>query len=247
MDADILIFVALGFLAQMVDGALGMAFGVICSSGLLAFGLPPVIASAAVHAAEVVTTGISGASHIYNRNVDKALFLKLVVPGVAGGVVGAYILTELPETTVRTFVAVYLVGMALLILDRVLGRVRDSFKPAPQALGVGGGFLDAIGGGGWGPIVASSLIATGGEPRRSIGSVNLAEFFVTVAISVTFLLSMDLAHYGRIVLGLIIGGALAAPLAGYLIRVMPQRVALVLVCVVVASQAALSIYALFAT
>ncbi|WP_207479948.1 sulfite exporter TauE/SafE family protein [Arenibaculum pallidiluteum] len=245
MDTDILLFAAIGFLAQMVDGALGMAFGVICSSSLLAFGLPPALASASVHAAEVVTTGISGASHLYNRNVDRTLFLKLVATGVVGGVVGAYILTGLPETAVKAFVAVYLVGMALLILDRVRGRVRKGFRPPPQLVGAGGGFLDAVGGGGWGPLVASSLIATGGEPRRSIGSVNLAEFFVTAAISVTFLFHLDLAQYGRIVLGLVIGGALAAPLAGYLIRIMPQRLALGLVAAVVASQAALSVYGLF--
>ena len=244
MDMEILIFAAIGFFAQMVDGALGMAFGVICSSSLLAFGLPPALASASVHAAEVVTTGISGASHVYNRNVDKALFLKLVGAGVLGGIVGAYVLTGLPETVVKAFVAVYLVGMALLIFDRVRGRVRKGFRPPVQAVGVGGGFLDAVGGGGWGPLVASSLIATGGEPRRSIGSVNLAEFFVTVAISVTFLFHLDLAQYGRIVLGLVLGGALAAPLAGYLIRIMPQKLALVLVGTVVSGQAAVSVYSL---
>jgi uncharacterized membrane protein YfcA len=242
---DILLFAAIGFLAQLVDGALGMAFGIICSSSLLAFGLPPTLASASVHAAEVVTTGISGASHVYHRNVDKALFLKLVVAGVLGGIVGAHILTGLPETSVKVFVSVYLVGMTLLIFNRVLGRIPRGIKPPPQLLGAGGGFLDAIGGGGWGPLVVSSLVATGSEPRRSIGSANLAEFFVTVAISVTFLLHLNFAEYGGIVLGLVIGGAIAAPLAGYLIRIMPQKVALALVGLVVSSQAVVSIYGLF--
>lgn len=246
MDTELLLFAAIGFAAQIIDGALGMAFGVICSSSLLAFGLPPAFASASVHAAEVVTTGLSGASHLYHRNVDRRLFLKLVVTGVLGGIAGAYVLTGLPEQIVKIFVALYLVGMALLIFERVRGREHRRFQPPPQALGAGGGFLDAIGGGGWGPIVASSLIATGGEPRRTIGSVNLAEFFVTVAISVTFLLHLDFTQYGRIVLGLVIGGALAAPLAGYLIRIMPQRLALVLVALVVASQAAVSLYGLLA-
>ncbi len=245
METDILLFIAVGFLAQMVDGALGMAFGVICSSSLIALGLPPAIASASVHAAEVVTTGISGGSHIYHRNVDKVLFLKIVVTGVLGGVAGAYILTGLPEASVKVFVAIYLTGMALLIIGRVLGRTHRGLKPPPQVLGLGGGFLDAVGGGGWGPIVVSSLVATGDEPRRAIGSVNLAEFFVTVAISVTFLFHLDLAEYGRIVLGLMIGGAIAAPLAGYLIRIMPQKVALWLVGIVVSSQAVISIYGLF--
>jgi uncharacterized protein len=245
METDILLFIAVGFLAQMVDGALGMAFGVICSSSLIALGLPPAIASASVHAAEVVTTGISGGSHIYHRNVDRLLFLKIVVTGVLGGVAGAYILTGLPEASVKVFVAIYLTGMALLIISRVLGRTHRGLRPPPQVLGLGGGFLDAIGGGGWGPIVVSSLVATGDEPRRAIGSVNLAEFFVTVAISVTFLFHLDLAEYGRIVLGLMIGGAIAAPLAGYLIRIMPQKVALCLVGIVVSSQAVVSIYGLF--
>jgi uncharacterized membrane protein YfcA len=244
MDVDILLFVAIGFFAQLVDGALGMAFGVICSSSLIAFGLPPAMASASVHAAEIVTTGISGSSHVYHRNVDKALFLKLVITGVLGGIVGAYLLTGLPEQVVKVFVAVYLIGMALLIIDRVRGNVHKGFRPPPQLLGVGGGLLDAIGGGGWGPIVASSLMATGGEPRRSIGSVNLAEFFVTVAISVTFMLHLDFAEIGRIILGLIIGGAVAAPFAGWLIRIMPQKLALGLVAGVVSVQAVISIYEL---
>jgi uncharacterized membrane protein YfcA len=245
MGTDILLFIAVGFLAQMVDGALGMAFGVICSSSLIALGLPPAIASASVHAAEVVTTGISGGSHIYHRNVDKVLFLKIVITGVLGGVAGAYILTGLPEASVKVFVAIYLTGMALLIIGRVLGRTHRGLKPPPQVLGLGGGFLDAVGGGGWGPIVVSSLVATGDEPRRAIGSVNLAEFFVTVAISVTFLFHLNFAEYGDIVLGLVIGGAVAAPLAGYLICIMPQKLALALVAMAVSSQAILSIYNLF--
>lgn len=246
MDSELLLFVAIGFFAQIVDGALGMAFGILCSSSLLTLGIPPALASASVHAAEVVTTGISGASHIYNRNVDRVLFLRLVITGVPGGMLGAYVLTGLPENLVKSFVAIYLVAMALLIFARVMGKERQGFRPRPQILGAGGGFLDAIGGGGWGPIVVSSLVATGSEPRRSIGSVNLAEFFVTSAISVTFIMQLDISRYGHIVLGLIIGGALAAPLAGFLIRIMPQRVALALVGIVVAGQAVLSIYGLIA-
>lgn len=246
MDASLALFALIGFLAQIVDGALGMAFGVICSSSLLAMGVPPVMASAAVHAAEVVTTGVSGASHVWHRNVDRRLFVTLAATGVAGGVAGATVLTGLPDTAVRVFVAIYLVGMALLILQRIGGGPSAGFRPPATALGLGGGFLDAIGGGGWGPIVTSSLIATGGEPRRTIGSVNTAEFFVTVAVSVTFLAHIDLAAYGAIVLGLVIGGAAAAPLAGWVIKVMPQRIALVLVAIVVSVQAALSVHALFA-
>jgi uncharacterized membrane protein YfcA len=245
MGSDIVLFAAIGFFAQMVDGALGMAFGVISSSSLIAFGAPPAVASAAVHAAEVVTTGLSGGSHVWHRNVNYRLFGEIVVAGVAGGVVGAYILTGLPEHIIKPVVTIYLAAMAVLIFVRVLGRERKRWKPPVPVLGAGGGFLDAIGGGGWGPLVASTLIATGDEPRRSIGSVNLAEFFVTAAISITFFTQLDLASYGRIVLGLIIGGAIAAPLAGWLIRVLPQRHALVLVGIVIGSLSVMNIVNLF--
>lgn len=245
MDEQILLFAAIGFLAQMVDGALGMAFGVIASSSLIALGAPPALASAAVHAAEVATTGVSGASHIWHRNVDRSMFLRLVVAGVFGGVLGAYVLTGLPEAIIKPIVTVYLLAMAILIFARVLGRVPRSWQPPLPALGGGAGFLDAIGGGGWGPLAASTLLATGDQPRRTIGSVNLAEFFVTCAISVTFLTQLDLASYGKIVLGLIIGGAMAAPLAGYLIRILPTRTALVLVGTVVAGLSGMNLINLF--
>jgi len=240
MDYEILIFAGIGFLAQIVDGALGMAFGIIASSSLLAFGAPPALASAAVHAAEIVTTGCSGLSHLWHRNIDRRLLLRLAAAGVAGGVAGAYLLTELlPEGIVRPLVTVYLFGMALLIFGRVLGRTSKGPWLPVAPLGFGGGFFDAIGGGGWGPLVASTLIATGDEPRRSVGTVNAAEFFVTLSVSVAFLATLDLAGYWRIVLGLVIGGVLAAPLAGWLIRVLPSRVAMVLVGIVVTS---LSLY-----
>ena len=231
---DILLFAAIGFFAQLVDGALGMAFGIIASTSLIATGAPPAVASAAVHAAEVVTTAASGASHVWNRNVDRTLFLKLVLTGAAGGAAGAYILTGLPEEVVKPIVTVYLAAMAMLIFARVLGWSLRRWHPPAAALGAVGGFLDAVGGGGWGPVVASTLIATGDNPRRTVGTVNLAEFFIAVTVSATFLLNLDLERYGRLVIGLIIGGVLAAPLAGYLLRIMPMRIALVLVGIVIA-------------
>ena len=245
MDLQVLMFVAIGFFAQLIDGALGMAFGVIASSALMATGAPPAIASAAIHAAEVVTTGISGASHIWNKNVDRELFFKLVITGIGGGVVGAYILTGLPEPIIKPIVTVYLAAMAGLIIARVLGWKLKRWQPPTPVIGAGGGFLDAIGGGGWGPLVASTLIAGGDNPRRAIGSVNLAEFFITVSVSVTFLTQLDLAQYGKLVLGLIIGGALAAPLAGYLLRILPTRVALILVGIVVAGLSLINLVNLF--
>jgi uncharacterized protein len=246
MDLEIALFAGIGFLAQIVDGALGMAFGVIATSSLLASGLPPAVASAATHAAEVVTTGLSGASHLWHGNVDRGLFLRLVLTGVPGGIAGAYLLSELPEAVGKPFVTLYLAAMALLILARLLGRARRVRQPPVPLLGVGGGFFDALGGGGWGSLVNAGLIATGEEPRRSIGSVNLAEFFVATAVSATFLLRLDLALYGSIVLGLILGGAVAAPLAGLLVKVLPARALLVLVALILGALCLVNLYALLA-
>ena len=234
MDFQYLTLIAIGFGAQLVDGALGMAFGVIASSSLIATGASPTIASAAIHAAEVVTTAISGASHVLNGNVDRRLLLKLVITGVCGGVFGAYVLTGLPEDVIKPIVTVYLGAMSVLILARVLGWKLDRWRLSIPIVGAGGGFLDAVGGGGWGPLVASTLMASGDNPRRTIGSVNLAEFFVTLSISAAFLTQLDFARYGELAVGLIIGGAIAAPLAGYLLRVLPTRLVLALAGIVVA-------------
>jgi uncharacterized protein len=234
MDFQYLTLIAIGFAAQLVDGALGMAFGVIASSSLIATGASPTIASAAIHAAEVVTTAISGASHVLNGNVDRRLLLKLVITGVCGGVFGAYVLTGLPEDVIKPIVTVYLGAMSVLILARVLGWKLDRWRLSIPLVGAGGGFLDAVGGGGWGPLVASTLMASGDNPRRTIGSVNLAEFFVTLSISAAFLTQLDFARYGELAVGLIIGGAIAAPLAGYLLRVLPTRLVLALAGIVVA-------------
>jgi uncharacterized membrane protein YfcA len=238
LGGDLVVFIGLGFAAQLIDGALGMAYGLIATSALLASGAPPAIASASVHAAEVVTTGLAGASHMWHRNVDWRLLRRLALAGVLGGVLGAYVLTELPEKPVKAFVAVYLFGMALLIVYRLTnGKAVEGRVIGPVAVGVAGGFLDAIGGGGWGPTVNSTLIAQGESPRHSIGTVSVAEFFVTGAVSATFILTLDFSSYGRVVLGLIIGGAVAAPFAGWFSRVLPQRVLMALVAVVVAGLA----------
>jgi uncharacterized membrane protein YfcA len=196
-------------------------------------GAPPAIASAAVHAAEIVTTGLSGASHIWHRNVDRKIFLKLVIPGVCGGILGAFVLTGISEDIIKPIVTLYLAAMAGLILVRVLKWRMTRWQPPVAAVGAGGGFLDAVGGGGWGPLVASTLIAAGDKPRPTVGSVNLAEFFVALAVSITFFTQLDLAQYGKFVIGLTIGGAMAAPLAGYLLRILPTRVALILFGIVV--------------
>lgn len=224
MEENLPLIVAVGFLAQMVDGALGMAYGVTASTFLLTLGLPPAAASASVHVAEVFTTGVSGLSHLAFKNVDRKLFRKLAIPGVLGAILGAYALTALPVEPIRLAVAIYLAIMGIVILIKGIKRISPPGSEAKRLslLGLAGGFFDAMGGGGWGPIVTSTLVARGGVPRYTIGSVNLAEFFIAVAASTTFFLTIGLGYW-RIVLGLMLGGILAAPLAAFLCKKIPAR------------------------
>jgi uncharacterized membrane protein YfcA len=216
---ELLLFALAGFVAQLIDGALGMAYGVTCTSLLLAFGYPPVAASASVHMAEVVTSGVSGHFHWKLGNVDATLFRNLVWPGMIGGAIGAYILASLPGDAMKPWVAAYLAFMGVRILVKAWNG-RSLTVPSVhrlEALGFTGGFLDAIGGGGWGPIVTTTLVGRGHEPRMAIGSVNRAEFFVTLVQSVTFVVAVGLKNW-RVVLGMCLGGALAAPLGALAAR-----------------------------
>ena len=225
---NIVAFIIVGFVAQVIDGALGMAYGVSSTTVLLSMGIPPAAASASVHAAEMFTTAVSGLSHLGLGNVDVHLFKKLVIPGVIGGVLGAYVLTTVPENTIKPFVAFYLLMMGLVILGKALKRIQETgVKTKLVPLGAVGGFLDAVGGGGWGPVVTSTLVARGNNPRLTIGSVNLAEFFVTVAESVAFFLTIGLVYW-KIIVGLLIGGVLAAPLAAYICKRLPSRALMVI-------------------
>ncbi|HUW23138.1 MAG TPA: sulfite exporter TauE/SafE family protein [bacterium] len=224
-----IVYIIVGFIAQIIDGALGMAYGVTSTTFLLSMGIPPVAASASVHSAEVFTSGISGLAHLKFGNVDKKLFKKLLIPGIIGGILGAYILTVVPGKTIKPFVAFYLLIMGLIILRKAFKKVEQKeVKTKLLPLGVSGGFFDAIGGGGWGPIVTSTLVARGHNPRFSIGSVNLAEFFVTVAEVATFLTIIGLVHW-QIIVGLIIGGVMAAPLAAYVCKRLPSRALMIMV------------------
>lgn len=222
-------FILIGLGAQLVDGALGMAFGLVSSSVMLAMGIPPAQASAAIHTAEVFTTGASGVSHLVAGNVDKRLFLRLALPGA----VGAYGLTQLPGEVIRPLIYLYLLVLAIIILARAAGRLmpKGEVKRVP-VLGFVAGFLDASGGGGWGPVATSTLLARGGQARTTIGTVNAAEFVVTLTVSATFLLSMGL-HHLQIVAGLLIGGMMAAPVAALLVKRLKERWVLVAVGVLV--------------
>lgn len=232
---DVLLYVAIGFAAQMIDGALGMAYGVTANSVLLSLGVPPATASACVHAAETFTTGASGAAHWRLGNVDRKLLLRLAIPGMIGGAIGAYILVGLPGDAIKPFISAYLLLLGVLIIWKALA-ARQIKTPTPRAvapLGFFGGAFDAIGGGGWGPIVTSTLLGQGTTPRYAIGSVNLAEFFVTLVISATFLLTIGLSLW-PIIAGLIVGGVIAAPFAAFATKHIPDKVLMLLVgCVVV--------------
>lgn len=227
---QILLFIAVGFAAQIVDGALGMAYGLTATSVLLGFGVAPPVASASVHAAEVFTTGASGLAHWRLGNISRGLILRLAIPGMIGGALGAFVLVQLPIDLIRLLVNLYLLLMGGLILWWGTHRKPASDNPPRHvsALGLVGGFLDALGGGGWGAIVTSSLLGQGAAPRKVIGSVNLAEFFVTVTVTATFVTTIGLELWPMIV-GLIIGGVLAAPFAAYATSRLPDRVLMILV------------------
>ncbi len=237
-------FILIGFAAQLVDGALGMAFGVICNTLLVAvLGVPPATASARIHVVEIFTTGASGLSHLFHRNIDWPLFWRLLVPGVVGGVLGAYVLTSLHAEVVKPFVLGYLVLIGLWLLVRGLLYPPKISKPKVVApLAVVGGFLDAAGGGGWGPVVTSNLLVQGGEPRKIVGTVNSVEFFLAVAVSIAFIWNLGFEEILGPTLGLIIGGVAAAPLGAYMAKRFSPKVMLVMVGVVLTATSAFGLY-----
>lgn len=243
------LFLLVGFFAQLVDGAVGMAYGVISASVLLAFGVSPAQVSATVHVAKCFTNGASGISHLAHKNVDWRLLARLTPAGIIGGVIGAYLLTGFNPTFIKALIVAYLALLGLVMLWRAIV-IRTSETPPPMKhvvpVGVAGGFLDASVGGGWGPVVTSTLLGRGHPPRYVIGSVNTAEFFVTVAISATFIWTLFTGRFsiegglmvgGSALAGLVIGGLIAAPLAGYITKVAPARLLLALAAILVTALA----------
>jgi uncharacterized protein len=235
MWEDLLLYIAVGFVAQMVDGAIGMAYGVTSTSALLSFGVHPATASACVHAAETFTTAVSGASHWKLGNVDWKLVRRLAIPGAIGGGLGAYVLSNIDGNAIKPYIAGYLLIMGLVILWKALRPAPPRTTDPPRhvsMLGLAGGFVDSIGGGGWGPIVTTTLIGSGTTPRFAIGSVNLSEFFVTLVISATFMMTIGLELF-PIITGLIIGGVVAAPFAALAAKHLPDKALMTIVGLVI--------------
>ncbi|MEE4206296.1 MAG: sulfite exporter TauE/SafE family protein [Erythrobacter sp.] len=242
---DLAPFIAIGFAAQLVDGALGMAFGVISNTMLVGMlGLPPAQASQRVHVVECFTTAISALSHLASGNIDRALFLRLLVPGMIGGIAGATLLSSVDAAAAKPFVLAYLALIGVYLLLRGLfypPTIKVARHVAP--LGLIGGFLDSAGGGGWGPVVTSNLLLQGAEPRKVVGTVCSVEFFLTLTISATFIVNLGIADLVGATLGLLIGGAAAAPLGAVAAKYLEPRRMLILVGIALSGTSAYGIFA----
>lgn len=218
-DENLLAFFLIGVFAQLVDGALGMGYGATSTSFLLAYGVPPVISSTAVHVSEMFTTGASALSHHRFGNINKKLVKHLLIPGVLGSITGAYLLSDvISGDVIKPFIAVYMIVLAAIIIKKALKKNIEKKKTKKLGvLAVFGGFMDSVGGGGWGPIVTSTLLGRGRNPKYTIGSVNAAEFAISFASGITFMLFGGI-HGWQVIIGLILGGVIAAPIAAFLVN-----------------------------
>ncbi|KEO72507.1 sulfite exporter TauE/SafE family protein [Anditalea andensis] len=236
MDHEMFLwFLLVGFVAQTIDGALGMAYGVSSNSILLGIGIPPAVASAWVHFAQVFTSLASGLSHWKLGNVQWSLAKRLLIPGVLGAIVGAYFLSNVDGNVIKPFIAVYLMIMGIIILLKVIKNKKKIFKADSKSLpylASLGGFADAVGGGGWGPIVNSTLLSKGQLPRFAIGTGNFVEIFVSLASASTFLFFIKELSLAP-VLGLILGGVIAAPFAAYICKKLNPRILLAFVGILI--------------
>jgi len=223
-NQEFLVFFAIGVFAQLVDGTLGMGYGATSTSFLLAYGIPPAVSSTGVHVAEMFTTGASAISHHKFGNINKKLVRHLLIPGVLGSITGAYLLSDVIDgDAIKPFIAVYMIVLACIIIKKalVVNIVKKKTKRL-DLLASFGGFMDSVGGGGWGPIVTSTLLGRGRNPRYTIGSVNAAEFAVSFASGVTFMIFGGISGW-QVIIGLILGGVIAAPLAAFLVNKIQRK------------------------
>ena len=225
MISDYVVFAVIGFVAQLIDGALGMAFGVISTTALLSVGVAPAQASAIVHTAEIFTTGASAASHLWHRNVDWRLVRRLGFAGALGAILGAWILSNLDASAARPFISFYLLIMGMIIIYKAtrIPVLRDAPAAWTAPTGFVAGFLDASGGGGWGPLATSTLVGSGHVPRMAVGSVNTSEFFITTAAATTFFVELGASPVGELS-ALVVGGLLAAPFGGVMAKRASPRI-----------------------
>lgn len=261
--STLLMFAGIGFLAQMIDGGLGMGFGISSNTLLMSMGIPPAVSSASVHIAEIFTSGVAGTFHWRAGNVDRKLFWNLVIPGMFGGAAGALLLSRIDGHAIKPIIAVYLFVLGFFIVRKAFFRTREEdhanrFYPirtiarhisrawdwliphngdlSPRfvrVLGGAGSFLDAIGGGGWGPVVTSTLVVKDQSPRHSIGTASASEFFITSVTSIVFLLTIGFTTGWQVVIGLLIGGGAAAPLAAIVCKKIPPRVLMMIVGILI--------------
>lgn len=236
-----------GLFAQLIDGALGMGYGVTSNSLLLASGLSPAAATATVHVAKSFTGAASGLSHWKLGNVDKRIFGRLILPGIIGTLAGVHVVTSIDGNTIRPWISVYLLGMGLFILIRAFRTLHiamlDLRKLFPVALV--GGFADSVGGGGWGPVVTTTLVGSGHEPRTTIGSVNAAEFVISLASGLSFTVLIGVQHWESVA-GLVLGGVVIAPFAARLTHRFDRRVMMIAVGLLVSGLSLFSIFKAFA-
>jgi uncharacterized membrane protein YfcA len=235
--------VGVGFVAQVIDGALGMAYGVTATTFLLSAGATPAMASASVHIAEIFTTGFSGVSHVKFGNVNRQLFIRLLIPGIIGGILGVLFVTQVDSTVLKPYVTAYLLLMGVYIISKAFRKLRAR-TAEPRHVGklaVFGGFVDAAGGGGWGPVVTSTLVGSGRDPRTTIGSVNFAEFFITVATATSFTVLLGPSTW-QLVAGLVVGGLFAAPFAALLCKRLSARLMLVMVGTLITALSGYNLY-----
>lgn len=235
----LIIFAFIGFLAQLIDGSLGMAYGVTSTSLLLTFGIAPAVASASVHLSEVVTTAASGISHMKFGNVDRQALLKLIIPGSIGAFAGACFLSNLPGNVVKPYISIFLLILGVYVLFRflIISKTRTEMKSINISrkksifLGLIAGFADATGGGGWGPITTPVLLSQKGVPaRKVVGTVDTSEFAIAVSATMGFLIALGWQDVNWFwVFALMAGGIIAAPIAAWIVTKLPSYLLGVLV------------------